>query len=617
MRCSNHPGPPSAVPEAIGLKTLPDVSLRVRSPRPRDVRCSGWWRDVDLVDAFDHVAYVGPEGSGRTHLMRRIARLLMDRARGSTGPASVPLSLGLSLEDAGITLASPLARPWELRALLSRNPFAATAWEAGTAVLLIDGSACDAGTSVAAARHFRDAWPALRTVVAAASEAQPALRALGFHVAALEPFGPDDLPPPPGNGPWREPLSSPWEAGWSHTLNHRGGRIELYQLIRDSFGADLRTGHAPARVCTALEAHALLASSGRPERSLDRLSTLAGAPEDLTSAGEVFAEAVSTRANQASIVARSARHAEHGIRRSGATPRGLAALSVVAGSCLVDPGGRSRGGTTDVARMVQVTLLARHLAEVLDGSAAALGGPVRILVEDLLGVIGDPRVPRDALQALLPVPGHGALSRTPVTVAQFEPFVNSGAYARDAIPARAHAGRGPGNGGPRTCPDDWSRQLRRPSWPVTGVSWYEAAAFAAWLGSRHPTRRFSLATSTAWEAAAGTGSQPYPWGHAPPHGTLLNFDRQVGRRTPVTAHPRGAGRYGHLDLSGNVWEWCAERTPSGGTVRGGGWYTTGHYVTNSYHYAFHPENRFEDLGFRIQAHEAHECTPSASRRNDR
>ncbi|MFJ1958791.1 hypothetical protein ACIOGT_38265 [Streptomyces microflavus] len=61
-----------------------------------------------------------------------------------------------------------------------------------------------------------------------------------------------------------------------------------------------------------------------------------------------------------------------------------------------------------------------------------------------------------------------------MTVAQFEPFVNSGAFARDAI-----AGREPGDGGPRMCPDDWSHQLRRPSWPVTGVSWYEAAAFAA------------------------------------------------------------------------------------------------------------------------------------------
>ncbi|MFI8423791.1 formylglycine-generating enzyme family protein [Streptomyces sp. NPDC085479] len=219
------------------------------------------------------------------------------------------------------------------------------------------------------------------------------------------------------------------------------------------------------------------------------------------------------------------------------------------------------------------------------------------------------------VQALLPVPGHGLLSRTPVTVSQFEPFVSSGAYARDAIAVRRHTGRGPGDDGARTCPNDWSRQLRRPSWPVTGVSWYEAAAFAAWLGSRHPAHRFSLASSSTWEAAADTDSRPYPWGHTPPNGTLLNFDREVGRRTAVTAHPQGAGRYGHLGLSGNVWEWCADRTPSGGTVRGGGWYTSAEYVKNTYRYTFHPENRFEDLGFRIQARETHKHTPPASRRN--
>ncbi|MFI8426109.1 hypothetical protein [Streptomyces sp. NPDC085479] len=352
------------------------------------------------MDAFDHVAYVGPEGSGRTHLMRRIARLLLDRARDSTGPAFVPFSLGLSPQDTGTTLSSPLVRPSELRTLLSRDLAAATAWEAGTAVLLIDGSACGAETAVTAARRFRDAWPTLRTVVAAATEAQPALRGLGFHVAALEPLEPDELPPPAGSGPWHGPFSSPWEASWGHALNHRGGRIELYQRIRDSFGADLRTGHAPARVCAVLEAHALLTSSGRLERSLDHLSTLAGAPEDLASAGEVFAEAVSMRADYASVMAQSARHAEHGISRSGLTPRGLAALCVVAGSCLVDQQGKTHQGTTDVTSMAQMPLLARHLAEALDGSAAAPGGPTRVLVEDLLGVIGDPRVPREAVHGL-------------------------------------------------------------------------------------------------------------------------------------------------------------------------------------------------------------------------
>ena len=97
--------------------------------------------------------------------------------------------------------------------------------------------------------------------------------------------------------------------------------------------------------------------------------------------------------------------------------------------------------------------------------------------------------------------------------------------------------------------------------PMTCVTWFEAFAFCAAEGKRLPTE-------AEWEyAAAGGGEQrPYPWGSAPPsaeyavYGCL--FDGQPGCSMAdlpgVGSRPRGAGRWGHLDLAGSVWEWLLD-----------------------------------------------------------
>ena len=91
--------------------------------------------------------------------------------------------------------------------------------------------------------------------------------------------------------------------------------------------------------------------------------------------------------------------------------------------------------------------------------------------------------------------------------------------------------------------------------PVGGVSWYEARAYARWAGKELPT-------VLEWNAAAIPAAARW----VVPHGRYESTGPVRG------GDPRGVGPRGVYDLAGNVREWTVNaREPGSRYILGGGW----------------------------------------------
>jgi formylglycine-generating enzyme len=154
--------------------------------------------------------------------------------------------------------------------------------------------------------------------------------------------------------------------------------------------------------------------------------------------------------------------------------------------------------------------------------------------------------------------------------------------------------------------------------PINCVTWLEAFAFCIWDEARLPTE-------AEWEAAATGGDEgrPFPWGKDAPDPTRAAYDctgdGSAAQDCAVTdildvgSKPAGAGRWGHHDLAGNVWEWVLDfyqaypptahdyanvASAAYRTIRGSGWYSEASDLRSPIRYNSLPTARRSEFGFR-------------------
>jgi iron(II)-dependent oxidoreductase len=218
-----------------------------------------------------------------------------------------------------------------------------------------------------------------------------------------------------------------------------------------------------------------------------------------------------------------------------------------------------------------------------------------------------------------------AMSRTPVTQAEFAAFVDDGGYQRAELwgdegwswRTRTEAEhpvywRRAGGAWQRRHFDRWVEL--EPHRPAVHVSWHEADAYCRWAGRRLPSE-------AEWElAATGQPKRRFPWGDDEAEPRHANLDWLAMGTADVGLFADGDSSFGCRQMFGNVWEWTAstfaaypnfERDAykemsepwfgSRKVLRGGSWATRSRFLRTTMRNYFTPDRRDVIAGFRTCA----------------
>ena len=149
------------------------------------------------------------------------------------------------------------------------------------------------------------------------------------------------------------------------------------------------------------------------------------------------------------------------------------------------------------------------------------------------------------------------------------------------------------------------RGHERGNHPVSQVTWYNANAFAEWMGCR-------LSTEAEWEyAARANTTTPYYTGDS-----LTSEEANFNGKNPLQVGSYPPNAFGLYDMHGNVWEWTNDwygeydiddtvnpKGPETGTRkvdRGGGYWDPGWRCRSAYRAGGDPPgNRGTGLSFRL------------------
>jgi len=253
-----------------------------------------------------------------------------------------------------------------------------------------------------------------------------------------------------------------------------------------------------------------------------------------------------------------------------------------------------------------------YQASVVDGIEAILPPLCAVPAGQFL-MGSDPAHDKQALKAEQPqhpvmLPAY-RIARHPVTVAEYACFVRTG-HAEPRGTYILHILL------------TWQQQCAQPDHPVVGVSWHDAAAYAAWLATL-TGQPWRLPSEAEWEKAARWDPQTatarlYPWGDGfdkSRTNTRAALRATSTPTTPIGSYPGGASPCGAQDMAGNVWEWTSslfqrypyhpgdgrERPDSAEprVQRGGAYYSRAREARAAYRNWFLPHRAHDSGGFRL------------------